>query len=167
MKIYNFAIPVFLAFCLTNFSTTESNYNSTEVEGTQVEMLESGENAMMKKRTGYLNGAQDFTNCNTCSDCTLCPDSDGGCIGATIEVTSLFCPFETPQGVLDFGVNNQYICTLTQTGPYEWYLEFNAVAYACNQPGIPFTFDIPMTYTYDCDWNGGGVIDGSINFIIC
>jgi hypothetical protein len=168
MKIYNLTIPVFLAFFSTNTPFTNLTTSSESLDNVTIEMVETPEIAAIGKKKGLLTGEQDFTSCNTCAQCNeSCYNSEGACIGAFIEITELYCPFESPQGVLSFPGNSQYICSLTQTGPYTWYLEFNAVAYSCSLPDIPYKFDIPMQYTYVCSWTGSGTIFGSVNFIIC
>ena len=168
MKLYNLTIPVFLAFFLIN--TPSSNLTSPiEIhDNIKVEKVESAEIILGEKKLGKLTGEQDFFHCNICADCSpSCLNSEGACIGANIEITELYCPFESPQGTISFPGNSQFVCSLTQTGPYTFYLEFNAIAYSCSLPSSPFQFNIPMQYTFGCSTTGGGVINSSVHFIIC
>ncbi|MEM9548678.1 MAG: hypothetical protein AAGA77_22015 [Bacteroidota bacterium] len=166
MKIYNFAIPILIALFVNHAEPTTCT-DVSEVLEPSAEVMDAIYDTG-KKKGGTMTAEQDFSNCNTCASCdSECIDSPGACIGATIEITSIYCPFYSPQGTITLPGFSQYICSLTQTGPYTFYLEFNAVAYSCSQPDTPFTFDIPIHYTYVCPTTSNTLITGSVNFIIC
>ncbi|MEM9548679.1 MAG: hypothetical protein AAGA77_22020 [Bacteroidota bacterium] len=168
MKMYNFSIPILLAL-FVNYATPTTPISSEEVIEPSMEVLDATEVLeFVRTERGTMTAEQDFNNCNTCGTCEPeCIESSDACIGAHIEITSIDCPFYSPQGTITLPGNSQYICSLQQTGPYSWYLEFNAGAYACGQPGIPFTFDIPIWYNFTCPSYGNGIIFATLNLIIC
>ena len=167
MKLFDLSIPILISmlFFISPAPDTAVEIGASIDNITVAALDQSGKG---KKGHGTIVAEQDFTNCNTCAACTEeCINSPGACAGATISVQNLYCPFYSPIGSISFPGNSQYICSITQTGIYEWYVEFNVVQYSCDRPDTPFTFDIPVLYSYTCPSTNNTSLTTNLNFIIC
>lgn len=163
MKIYSFSLPILLSFFL--ISLPSSNVSTLEHLAIN---KKAGIEGLFQKKGGPLVATQDFSNCNKCANCSAeCLNSEDSCSGATISINSIFCPEYSPIANISFPGNEQYICSLTQTGPYSWYLEFNVNAFSCDQPGIPFMFDIPVVLDWVCPTTATNTTSTTLNYIIC